>query len=241
LIVSEARRTRRNRASLFLAALLVAAAVETAAAQSTDGSGGTAAAIGAELDAEAARARLWWNAWTAGYAGLTIGQGVAAGRSGDRDTRADLGVGAATSLIGVAGMLLSPLPRVAAAAEELETMPSGTAEERQARDRAAVLLRERAADAEREGRSWLSHALNFVVAAGSSLVLWKGFDRGTSAAESFATGLAVGELQLWTQPSHLATTPAPIAGGRDPARTEGSGRPIALGWTGRSFYVRWTF
>ena len=41
------------------------------------------------------------------YAGLTTGQGVAAGLSGDRDTRADLGVGAATSFLGVVGVSVS--------------------------------------------------------------------------------------------------------------------------------------
>jgi hypothetical protein len=34
------------------------------------------------------------------------------------------------------------------------------------------------------------------VAAGSSLVLWKGFDQGTESAENFVGSMVVGELQI---------------------------------------------
>jgi hypothetical protein len=166
-------------------------------------SGELADQIQQELDREARHARLWWNGWMTINGGLTVGQGIAAGLSGDRGSRADLGVGAATSFLGVIGMLISRLPEIDAAAKTLRAMPSDGEEAGRARDEAAITLREQAASAEREERSWVAHALNIAVAGGSSLVLWKGFDRGSEAATNFPVSIAVGELEIWTQPSAL--------------------------------------
>ena len=200
------------------AALWIALALPAAGA-----SGDFSRGIETELDREAGHERLWWSGWTLAYGGLTVGQSVAAGLVGDRDTRADMGVGAVTSLLGVVGMLTSPLPAVDEAARLLRAMPEETADERSGRDQAASALREQAASAERAGRSWLAHALNFAVAAGSSLVLWKGFDRGASSAANFATSLAIGELQIWTQPAALIG--------------KSSTQSIAFGWNGRLLRV----
>jgi len=189
--------------------------------------------IEAELTAEAGHERVWWNAWTAGYGGLTVGESVSAGLTGSGHERVDMGVGAATSLIGLVGMLISPMPEVTSAARTLAAMPAGTLDERRARDDVAVRLRADAAGAEAEGRTWLAHALNLAVAGGSSLVLWKGFDRGTSAATNFGSSVAIGELQIWTQPARL------LHG--IPDETPPAGTTASLGWAGRLFYVRVAF
>jgi hypothetical protein len=169
----------------------------------------------------------------AASAGLTAGQGVAAGLSADRDTRADLGVGAATSFLGAVSVLISRLPDIDAAAKTLHAMPAGGGQVGRARDETATLLREQAANAEREERSWVAHVLNFVVAAGSSLVLWKGFDRGASSATNFATSLVVGELQIWTQPDALIGTSS-VRAAAPPAETPvAPPRSLGLAWSGR--------
>jgi hypothetical protein len=222
---------------LAVAALAAAAPPVEAAATAAAPSGEVARRIQQELDREAAHERLWWNGWMAVNGGLTVGQGVAAGLSGDRDDRVDLGTDAATSFLGVVGIWISRLPEVDAAAKALRALPSDDDKERRARDEAAVLLRDQAASAEREERSWVAHALNFAVAAGSSLVLWKGFDRDASAAANFPISLAVGELQIWTQPAGLLDGPdAPgqrtAPEGSDPARAS-----LRLAWTGRLLQV----
>jgi len=196
-------------------------------------SGSLALEIQQELDHEAAHERLWWNGWMAAYAGLTAGQGGAAGLSADRDTRADLGVGAATSFLGAVGVLISRLPEIDAAAKTLRAMPADGEDAGRARDEAATLLREQAANAEREEHSWVAHALNFIVAAGSSLVLWKGFDRGTSSATNFATSLAVGELQIWTQPDTLVGTSSARAAAPSAETPVAPRRSLGLAWSGR--------
>jgi hypothetical protein len=216
--------SRAPKVALIVAILgmpLQAAAEEGTA---TYASGELARAIGQQLDEEAARERLWWRSWTLVSGGLTVGQGLAAATSRDRDTRADQGVGAATSFLGVVGMLFSPLPEVDAAAKTLRDLPSDTAEQRHARDEAALMLRDSAANAERQGRSWLSHAVNFALAAGSSIILWKGFDRGAASAANFGISLAVGELQIWTQPAGLIGASVPREG------AAGSTMPESTAW-----------
>lgn len=217
---------------LAVAALGVGRPAEAAATAAQ--SGDVARRIQRELDREAAHERLWWNGWMAVDGGLTVGQGVAAGLSGDREDQVDLGVDAATSFLGVAGMWISRLPEVDAAAEALRALPGDDDEERRDRDEAAILLREQAASAEREERSWVAHALNFAVAAGSSLVLWKGFDRDASAAANFPVSLAIGELQIWTQPAGLLDAP------EQRTAPEGADAPRAslrLSWTGQLLRV----
>jgi hypothetical protein len=196
-------------------------------------SGELAEQIQQELDQEARHARLWWYGWMTINGGFTVGQGIAAGLSGDRGSRADLGVGAATSFLGVIGMLISRLPEIDAAANTLRAMPFDGEEAGRARDEAAITLREQAASAEREERSWVAHVLNIAVAGGSSLVLWKGFDRGSEAATNFPVSIAVGELQIWTQPAGLIEDShgglAAVSPSEVPAAPQ---RSLGLAWSG---------
>ena len=197
-------------------------------------SGELANQIQQELDHETSHERLWWNGWMTVYAGFTVGQGIAAGVSGNYDTRVDQGVGAATSFLGVLGLLISRLPEIRSAAETLRAMPSDGEEANRVRDAAAINLREQAASAEREERSWVAHALNFAVAGGSSLILWKGFGHGTESAENFAEGIAVGEFQIWTQPAGLigdshSGPPAAASSSEVPAAPQ---RSLGLAWSG---------
>lgn len=176
------------------------------------------------------------------YAGLTIGQGTAAGLSGDHDTRADQGVGAATSFIGVLGLLFLQPSEVDAAARTLRAMPSESERARPARDEAAIFLREQAAGEEREGRSWIPHALNLAVAGGSSLVLWKGFDRGDASAVNFAVSFAIGELQIWTQPAGLiGNSQGPVTGAASSEVPTALQRSLRLAWNGQLLRLMFAF
>ena len=112
-------------------------------------------------------------------------------------------------------------------------MPFDGKEAGRARDEVAITLREQAASAEREERSWVAHVLNIAVAGGSSLVLWKGFDRGSEAATNFPVSIAIGELQIWTQPAALIGDShgglAAVSSTEVPAAPQ---RSLALAWSG---------
>jgi hypothetical protein len=211
------------------------------AAASVRPSGELASQIQQELDHEASHERLWWNGWMTAYAGLTVGQGIAAGVSSNYDTRVDQGVGAATSFLGVIGLLISRLPEIQSAAEALRAMPADNEEANRARDAAAIHLRAQAASAECEERSWVVHALNFAVTGASSLILWKGFGLGTESAENLS-GIAVGELQIWTQPAALIgdarALPVAAPSSEIPG---GPQRSLRLAWNGQLLRIVFAF
>lgn len=139
---------------------------------------------------DARHARLWWWGFTGAYLAGGAVHGVIAATTDDRGKRADNLVGAASSALGVGGMLLlSPIPEVWAADDEAR------------RTGAYGPALSRAAEAEAEGFHWLNHVACVAVAVGSGLVLWLGYDRPGPAAFTAGTNLAIGELNLWTQPS----------------------------------------
>jgi hypothetical protein len=103
-----------------------------------------------------------------------------------------------------------------------------------ARDEAAISLREQAANVEREGRSWIPHAVNLAVAGGSSLVLWEGFDRGTESAANFGVSVAIGELQIWTQPAGLiGNALGPVAGAASSEIPAAPPKSLRVAWNGQ--------
>jgi hypothetical protein len=147
-----------------------------------------------------AAANRWWNAWFYGFTALTVAQGVLAIATTDPGLRTDSAVGAASSSLGVMPLGLSPLPaRFAVGA--LRALPDATpAERRRKLARAEELLRE-SAEAEALGRSWLNHALGGGVSVGVGLVLGFVYKRPGSAVLNTVSGIALSELQIFTQPT----------------------------------------
>ena len=142
--------------------------------------------------------RGWWYGWLAGYSAATVGQGIVYMASDDKALRQDMALGAATTMLGAVGQLISPVlpkgadyPSYREYASGERTLPS---------DDAAELLRLLAAR-EKEGRSWKTHAIAGVVNLGSGLITWLGFRRTfMDGLENFAINTAITEAQIWTQP-----------------------------------------
>jgi hypothetical protein len=163
------------------------------------------------MHAEARRARIWLWSWTAGYGALTLGQAIPAAITDDRGTRADLIAGAATSAVGLIGVLALP-PEVIASSEEIERELSASAggDPRARLARARALL-ERAAADEAFARSPLMHAACAVVNLAAGLALGLGYKRWVSGALTAASGIAIGELQILTTPKALLHSKPPAA------------------------------
>lgn len=148
---------------------------------------------------DAHNARVWSYSWGAIYSSLAIGQFVAAPLVSPA-SRPDFYVGGGASLIGLAPLLLTPL-KVMQDEEELAESKAESpgpdpcvslarAEERLVRDAAN----------EAEGRSLLFHGGNIVVNAGIFLIIGAGFGHWTSATISLLTGVATGEIMIFSQP-----------------------------------------
>ena len=170
--------------------------------------------IQSRLDAESAAAQRWY--WislgllSAGVAGQ-VAAGLAVSDTGangqllapmDR-LKPSLFVGASTAMIGVLGRVVLPF-HPAFAAAELRRMPARTPQERIARTRRAEAILDDCASGEDFGRSWLIHAAGLVVAGGSSLILWLGYQQGPlTVIGNFALTIGFHELQVLTQPAQL--------------------------------------
>jgi hypothetical protein len=165
-------------------------------------------AIQAALQTEAHRARVWTWGWGIGYGALTAGQGVPAFVVHDHGLRADLAVGAVTSGIGLASVVLMP-PEVLADAQLLSARLQADGEGGNACDELALAERllASAADDQRFGSGPVMHLLNAGLNVAAGLVLGLGFGRWSSGAVTAASGLLVGEVQILTLPTALIDSP----------------------------------
>jgi hypothetical protein len=152
--------------------------------------------IGAALAEDAADAELWTGAWLLTYAAITAGQLGALVLLDDPGERTDLYVGIAGSFGALAGIPLFPLA-VLEDGPLLATYDADVCRELAIAERTL----ERDAENEAMGVAWFVHVANVAVNLALGLLLGVGYDRWLSAAISAASGTAIGELMLFTQPT----------------------------------------
>src|SRR5258708_25344487 len=109
-------------------------------------------------------------------------------------------VGAVKSGLGVLALLVFPLS-TAFTPSRVRAMPETTETDRAAKARAAEAALREGADDERFGRSWVPHVASFGVNAAASLYLWRHDNLPVPAIESFALGMIVSEIQIFTRPT----------------------------------------
>jgi hypothetical protein len=146
-------------------------------------------------------ANRWWYGWLVVYSASTVVQTSISLTSNEITTRQDMALGAATTFLGAAGQIISPLgPRYAP--EKILQLPETTREEKMKKlTEMEKLLQENAAR-EKNGKSWKTHILYGMVNLGSGLITWIGFDRNIWAGlGNFALNTVVSEVQIFTQPS----------------------------------------
>ena len=152
--------------------------------------------IQSRLDQGTDPARQWYYGWLVGYSVAAAVQGSIGIATHDEALRASMLVGAAGSALGTLSVIAFPFPPTHAASE-LRASDGLTLQQRHA---FALESLRTCAEAERQGRSWLPHALGVAVAAAQGLVLWVGFDQPIDGAESAAVSLVVSEAQIFSQP-----------------------------------------
>jgi len=140
----------------------------------------------------------WWYGWLAGYSAATAGQAIVYFASEDKALRQDMALGAATTMLGAVGQLISPVLTGGADYPSYREYVRG--EQVMSSEQATELLKALAAR-EKEGRSWKTHALAGVVNLGSGLITWLGYKRTfMDGLENFAINTVITEAQIWTQP-----------------------------------------
>ncbi len=192
-------------------ALVAAPAFAETHCRAIDGGTPELAAIDAEtrlawldrrLHDDAARARIWAWTWGVAYSTVTVVEGSLALRPGlSREDRAQDIVGASASFIGVMAGVLLPLKimgdqrwwaRHYARARGDDVCSLLNTVER-------VFIRD--AESEEFGVGPLVHIGNFAINIAAGLVLGLGYDRWAAFAYTTLVGIAVGEVQVATQPT----------------------------------------
>jgi len=160
--------------------------------------------IEGELSAEQSPSLWWWNGWLGIYGALTVAQTTVLLITHDKNLKEDLGVGAVETLLsGVSILFLTPL-EAKTAADSLRALPASSSKERAAKLAEAERLLTKSAEDEAFGRSWISHAVGIAVSLAGGLVIWQGFHHTlVDGLISFGTGVALAEIQIFTQPVRL--------------------------------------
>lgn len=177
--------------------LALAVALSLSAAPASDAAASESARLEEltrHFDDNHAAANAWFWGWTAAYGALTVGQAIGFAVVNDRELRVNFAVGGISSLVGWVALLIPPFP-AAFAKRRLAAAP-GLA-------RAEELLRD-SAEAERFGRSWWLHAGCVALSVAGGLVLWLGYGYLVDGIINTLVSVAVGELQIWTQPMAAA-------------------------------------
>lgn len=152
---------------------------------------------------------IWWYGWMGIYGG-TAAVSFSIGLSSDDDTvKITQVVSGIQSVIGLAGLALSPMPP-AYAGSELREMPVSTPDEKMLKLSRGEKLLQETAEVQEFGSSWITHFLNLAVGASGALVIWKvyddeiddaGGDPDKEALNNFLLSFIIGEMQIFSQPT----------------------------------------
>jgi hypothetical protein len=152
------------------------------------------------VDHDRKSAQSWWYGWLAGYSAATAGQGIVYFSTDEKATRQDMALGAATTFLGAAGVLITPIVPRETSFQSRDIQPNDSSQMLFDITSSEELLKE-IAQKEAEGRSWKIHAVTGAVNIGSGLITWLGFKRSVRAGfVNFAINTVITEAQIWTQP-----------------------------------------
>ncbi|MDN5871591.1 MAG: hypothetical protein L0H73_12825 [Nitrococcus sp.] len=151
------------------------------------------------LDASELHAQVWYWSWLVINGGAMVGLSVGAGLTDEADDRAAYIPQAVLAALGVADLTVIRPIQARFGAAPIRSLPGATRAQRLYKlERAEALLRANAMRA--EGRkSWLLHLANFGLNAAAGAATYA-TGRSSDALVSFVTGVAAGELYIWSEP-----------------------------------------
>ncbi len=200
-------------AQIIFLPLLFAAPARATQCQAIAGGSSALAAIDAEiriryldgrLNREAKYARIYSGVWGGIYGALTIGQLSLYPGANSNSERAMYVAGSAASFIGLLGIAALPLSvefDQIKWRKELQRGAPGGNQCALLADAERFLLR--GAESEEFGTGPLVHVANFVVNIAAGLVVGLKYDGWSEAAALIFPGIAIGEVQIITQPTGM--------------------------------------
>ena len=198
------------------------------------------------LASGAARARIWAWTWRAAYSGITVVEASLAATTNNASDRVSDIVGASSAFIGVAANVLLPLKVMGDQSWWARHYARSRSDDVCALLNTAELLFIRDAESEAFGVGPLVHVGNFLINIAGGLVI--GYvDNGRWAPVLYTSivGIAVGEIQVATQPTALLEDlrldrAGQLAGRPNPPRLGIAMAPLMLrDGGGASLILRW--
>lgn len=155
--------------------------------------------IESRLEESRRHARYWQNGWTTFFAASAAAQAALWIDADNSDDSINYGIGALKSVGGLADILLRPHPG-RYGAELVRSLPEGTSEQRLERLGYGEMVLEDSAARAASRHTWQPHlkviGVNLVAGA-----LVAAFGDEGDALASTALGIAIGEAQIWSQPT----------------------------------------
>lgn len=146
--------------------------------------------------------QTWQWGWFGFLGGAATVQGIAANSVDDDKLQYDMSVGAVTSFLGAADMLLNPM-QSHNFSDQLHNMASSTALEKTNKLQSAETWLAQAAAREAYEQSWTNHLLAGLVNGLAGLAVAYDDKRPIDGWLTFATGVAVSEFKIYTAPQTM--------------------------------------
>lgn len=184
--------------------------------------------------------QAWQWGWFGFLASSTLLQTVGANTLDDDKITYDMGVGAATSFLGAADMLLNPM-RSHYYSDQLQLMNEGTAVAQEAKLLQAESWLNAAVKREQYEQSLTNHLLSGLVNGLGALLIAYDDNRPEDALLSFATGMAVSEIKIYTAPQTMTAAKAEYQKGNYQLATKHKEQRLFIAAAGPRIFVNWKF
>lgn len=184
-------------------------------------------------------------AWQWGWFGLlgsaAVVQTIGANTLDGDNMKYDMGVGAATSFLGAADMLINPMA-THYYSDQLQSMDKESGITQEAKLRQAEIWLDSAAEREVYEQHFINHLLaGFVNGLGALMIAYDD-DRSTDAWLSFAVGMAVSEIKIYTAPQTMIAAKAAYQRGNYQMKTvKTEPQRLFVAAAGPNLLVNWKF
>ncbi|MEH6447570.1 MAG: hypothetical protein V7765_02820 [Oleispira sp.] len=185
--------------------------------------------------------QTWQWGWLGFLGTAATVQGIAANTVDDDKLQYDMSVGAVTSFLGAADMLMNPM-RSHNYSDQLQQMESNSSAQTSAKLQQAEAWLAKAAAREAYEQSWTNHLLAGLVNGLAGLAVAYDDKRPIDGWLTFATGMAVSEFKVYTTPQAMMAAQQTYQSGNYSLQTAKTDQQrLFVAAAGPNLMVNWKF
>ena len=194
-----------------------------------------------QFEGTRAHSQTWQWGWLGFLGTAATVQGIAANTVDDDKLQYDMSVGAVTSFLGAADMLINPM-KSHNYSDQLQQMGSNSSNEQTEKLQQAEAWLAQAAAREAYEQSWTNHLLAGLVNSLAGLAVAYDDKRPIDGWLTFATGIAVSEFKIYTAPqTMMAAEQAYQNGNYSTAAAKTTQQRLFVAAAGPNLKVTWKF